>query len=210
MKSGQSPLAGTVRSFNLEEDEMMPLECRIFPFFGIVIFLSGCFLTGCGYYFRATGEPLGIKIESIAIPMIESTSSDIGFEADFTKIIREEFISHAKVPLLSMEEAQTALTGEIYDIRTEPLSYNLQQQTVSGVVTTFEVTKSRRLKVKLDMRLTDRSTGKVIWHEKAMAENASFEVDEDPLVTRFNQQQALESIARQLAKRIFLKTMERF
>ena len=188
----------------------MPFECRIFRLLGVFIFLSGCFLSGCGYGFRATGEPLGLKIGSIAIPMIESTSSNIGFEADFTRIIREEFISHVKVPLVSVEEAQAVLTGRIYDIRTEPLSYELEQQTVDGVVTTFEVTKSRRLKVKLDMRLADRRTGKVIWHDRAMEEKASFAVDEDPLVTQYNQQQALESIARRLAKRIFLKSVERF
>jgi hypothetical protein len=91
-----------------------------------------------------------------------------------------------------------------------PLSYRVEQQTVSGVVTTYEETRSRRLILKLDMRLTDTKMGKVIWHEKAMEEMAIFEVSEDPLVTQFNQRLALEIIARELANRIFLKTMERF
>ena len=196
----------------MEEDEIVSFVCRFFPFLGlgVLIVLSGCFLLGCGYGFRATGEPLGMRFESIAIPMIESASSNMGFEADFTRIIREEFISHVKVPLVPIEDAQAVLNGRIYDIRTEPLSYNLQQQTVSGVVTTYEVTRSRKLIVKLDMRLTDKSTGKVIWHDRAMEEKASFVVDEDPLVTRYSQQQAWGSIARQLAKRVFLRTMERF
>jgi hypothetical protein len=44
-----------------------------------------------------------------------------------------------------------------------------------------------------------------------MEEMAIFEVsEEDPLVTQFNQRLALELIARALADRIFLKTMERF
>ena len=64
--------------------------------------------------------------------------------------------------------------------------------------------------LKLDMRLTDAKTGKVIWNVKAMEEMAIFEVSEDPLVTQFNQRVALEFIARELAARIFLKTMERF
>jgi hypothetical protein len=32
----------------------------------------------------------------------------------------------------------------------------------------------------------------------------------DPMVTRYNQKVALEIIARRLAKKIYLKTMERF
>ena len=165
---------------------------------------------GCGYHFRATGEPIGIKYESLAIPLMTSTSSNMGFEADFTRIIREEFIDHAKIPLVPEERAQAVLVGRIYGIETGPLTFDTRQQTVSGELTTHEVTKSRRLKIKLDIRLTDRTLGKTIWHERAMMEQASFMVSADPLVNRYHQQQALEKIARRLSKRIFLKTMERF
>jgi len=134
----------------------------------------------------------------------------MGFEADFTRIIREEFISHARVPLVSRSKAQAVLTGRVYDIRTDPLTYNLRQQTVQGELITHEVTNNRRLKIRLDIRLTDRSTGRDIWHEKAMEEKASFRVESDPLATQYYHQEALEKIARQLAKRIYLKTMERF
>ncbi len=181
------------------------------PFFwGISLLVLGCICTSCGYSFRSTGEPMGISLYSLAIPMIESTSSDIGFEASFTKIVRDKFISQGRVTLVSMDRAEAVLSGRVYEIRTVPLSYRIEQQTVSGVVTTFEETRSRRLILKLDMRLTDRKTGKAIWHEKAMEEMAIFEVSEDPIVTQFNQRLALEIIARELANRIFLKTMERF
>lgn len=153
---------------------------------------------------------MGIKMESIAIPMIESTSSDLGFEADFTRIIREEFIRNSKVPLISSEEAQTILSGRIYDIWTEPLGYDLNQQTVEGAVSTYAKTKSRILRVKVDMRFEDKATGKVIWRNENMEEKASYVVDRDPLVTQFNQKNALETIAKRLAKRIFLQAMERF
>jgi hypothetical protein len=36
--------------------------------------------------FRAAGEPVGIELTSIAIPMIESAASIKGFEADFTTV----------------------------------------------------------------------------------------------------------------------------
>jgi hypothetical protein len=151
--------------------------CRIF----LLVLL--CICMSCGYSFRATGEPMGIRLDSLAIPMIESTSSDIGFEASFTKIVRDKFIAQGKVPLVSAEQAQAVLSGKVYDIRTVPLSYRVEQQTVGGVVTNYEETTRRRL---------------------------IFEVSEDPLVTQFNQRVALEFIARELAARIFLKTMERF
>ena len=172
--------------------------------------LPGFLITGCGYSIRASGDPMGIKMESMAIPMIESTSSDLGFEADFTRVIREEFIRNSKVPLVSKEEAQTVLSGRIYDIRTEPVSYDLDQQTINGAVTTYTETRTRMLRVKVDMRFEDKGTGKVIWRNENMEEKMSYVVDRDPLVTRFNKKNALETIAERLAKRIFLQTMERF
>lgn len=176
----------------------------------LIFILAPCFTMGCGYHFKAAGEPVGIKIQNLSIPLITSTSSNIGFESDFTRIIRKEFISHAKVPLVSMESAQAVLTGHIVEIKTEPLTYNIEQLTVKGHSTTYEETNSRRLKIKLSIKLKDRETGKVIWWDRGMEEKASFIVGSDPLANRYNQQQALEKIARRLAKRIYLKTMERF
>jgi len=167
-------------------------------------------MLGCGYRFRATGEPLGIQIESLAIPMITSTSSEMGFEADFTRVIREEFISHGRIPIVSEAGAQAVLIGRIYDVRTEALSYDYREHTVGGDATTHEVTRSRRLKIRLDMQLIDRKNDKVIWRDEAMEERASFVVDEDPLTTRYHRREALEKIARRLAKRVYLKTVERF
>jgi outer membrane lipopolysaccharide assembly protein LptE/RlpB len=132
---------------------------------------------GCGYQFRALGEPIGISIESLAIPLISSTSSEIGFEADFTKVIRDEFISHARVPLVPEERAEKVIMGRIYDIRTDPLTYTSRSLTVSGQVTTYEVTRSRKLSLKLDAQLVDRKEGKVIWRDQSMAGSANFAVD---------------------------------
>lgn len=176
---------------------------------GLLLLLS-LLLAGCGYHFRADGEPVGIQIESLAIPLFSSTSSEIGFEADFTKVIRQEFISNGRVPLVPEEKAQVVLIGKIQEIRADPLAYSSQDVMVGGNKSTYQVTKSRKLRVKLDVQLVDRRQGKIIWREAAMEEQASYFVSGDPLETRYSEQQALEKIAGRLAKRIYLRTMERF
>jgi hypothetical protein len=165
---------------------------------------------GCGYHFRPGGEPMGIEIRSLAIPLMTSTSSYGGFEADFTRIIRDEFISHGRVPVVGTEEAGAVLTGSISHITTRPLTYDTVEQTVGGRTVTHETTSSRKMKVRLDVSLVDRSTGRSIWHDPAMEEEVRFDVTPDPLLNRYNRQQALIKIAGLLAKRIYLKTMERF
>ena len=174
----------------------------------VLIFLGASL--GCGYHFRTTGEPVGLKIQSLAIPLITSTSSSLGFEGIFTKAVRNEFVSHSKVPLVSKEKASAVLLGEVIEIRVEPLTYSLVQSTVEGKVTNYELTNSRRLRIKLSASLVDRTSGKIIWADKDLEEKGTFIVGTDPLVNRYNKRTAVQEIAQSLARRLYLKTMERF
>jgi hypothetical protein len=171
---------------------------------GALLFAFLVLLGSCGYKVRPVGQPVGIDIESLAIPMMESTSSLAGFEGDFTKLIRQEFVSHSRVPLVSREEAQMVLLGRVHIIKTEPLGYSL------AVSKDYPVTSSRWLIMRLEARLVDRRSGKIIWTEKNLEEKSSFQVGADPLVNQYNERQALEENAGRLAKRLYLRTMERF
>ena len=166
--------------------------------------------TCCGYHFRADGRPIGIEMNSIAIPMVTSSSSEKGFEADFTRILREEFISHSEVVIVETGQADMILKGRIINIETRPLSYDSREYDVGGGTVTHETTSSRRLKIRLEVSLVERATGKSIWYDGDMEEDAMFNVENESLATQHNQQQALIKIAGILAKRIYLKTMERF
>lgn len=167
------------------------------------LFLLLLWSAGCGYTLEATGKPQGITISSLAIPLMKSPSSSLGFEGDFTRMIRQEFVSHSHVPLVSRDKAHMVLMGTVTDIRTEPLSYRISEDD-------FQVTTSRWLKVRLSARLMERASGKLIWDAQGMEEKASFTVSSDPLKTRYNRRKAAEKIARLLSERIYLKTMERF
>ena len=109
-----------------------------------------------------------------------------------------------------MPVAEVILIGHVHEISASPLTYDTQRQTVDGNTSSYEVTRSRRLRVVLDVKLMDNTKGQVIWRESNMIEKATFKVSTDPLSNRFNQKQALERITGRLAKRIYLKTMERF
>jgi len=178
-------------------------------FFLLTPLMVGSFILGCGYQFRASGEPLGIKLQSLAIPMIQSSSSELAFEATFTKVFRDTFISQTDVPLLPEGKADAVLAGRIFEIREEPIAFSQTQQNVGDRVTTYSVTSRRQVIISMDAKFTIKATGNVLWHEKMM-ERASYSVGTDPLVNRFNEQLAYEAIARLLASRLFLKSTERF
>ena len=176
----------------------------------LVLIISFAVCGGCGYSFRAKGEPIGISFESLAIPLFESTSTDRGFEAEFTEIIRNEFISHGNIPIISRDRAGAVLSGTIYEIDTEPLTYNTVRQSVGGNTVSYETVRSVKLIVRLNIEMRDGATGKVIWHDDSMEEETNYNVSEDPLQDRYNKEQAIRSIAGLMAKRIYLNTMERF
>ena len=182
----------------LLKDWFFGFRCEVFLVLG---FLIGLF--GCGYHLQATNTPKGIQIPSLAIPMIPSPSSSLGFEADFTMMIRKAFISHSRIPLTSRNQAAFILLGEVRRIDTEPLSYRVSHDN-------FNATSSRWLKITLAVKLMNRADGEIVWNDEAMEEKASFTVDSDPLRTRYNQRKAARRIAQLLAERIYLRTMERF
>lgn len=168
-------------------------------------------VAGCGYHLQATDRPMGgLQIKSLSIPLMASPSSWLGFEGDFTQVIRREFVSRSKIPLTSKAEAAMVLIGRVSKIWTEPIGYRTTQKTIQGRTYSYEETGSRWLIIKLDAKLLDSKTGKVIWSENNMEEKAAYDVNTDPLRTQYNQKKATESIAKLFAQRFYLKTMERF
>jgi hypothetical protein len=179
----------------------------------LYIFLILPIISGCGYSSRPMGEPLGIEIQSLSIPMIESPSSALGFEADFTSVVRREFISHSKAPLVSEKNAAMALIVKVVDIWTDPLSYNITKNDVQGSETVYETTNSRWIRIKVAAKLVDRSTGKTVWEDNNMRERTTYSLitdPPDPLANRYSEKKAVRRLAEDIAERLYLKTMETF
>lgn len=177
-----------------------------------VVFLVFIALGGgsCGYHFQQTGKPHGLEIGSIAIPMVKSPASTLGFEGTVTRVIREEFIDHSGLAVVPKERADAVLEIRITRIGSDPLTYDVTRSSVQGRTVNYEVTSSRWLWATMDARLIDRASGKVLWEKRGVREKAPYAVSTDPLETRYNRRLALGVIARNLAKKTYAQTMERF
>jgi hypothetical protein len=177
----------------------------------VILILGFCFLVfGCGYRFKSLGPPQNVRLEFLAIPPFSGASSYAGIEDDFTTIVRQEFLTRSKVRLVEEKSAQAVLRGRLYSVTTEPRTYTVTQQEIHGLVATDKVTRSRTLRVRLEISLKDTATGEIIWKDANLTDRASFKVTSDPFTTQHNQRRALIAIARDLAERIYSKTMERF
>jgi Lipopolysaccharide-assembly len=177
------------------------------------LFLLTLFLVGggaCAYHFQAVGKPVGLDIQSIAVPLVESPASTLGFEGQFTRIIRQQFIDHSALQVVSRDQADAVLELHITQIRSDPQSYETTRNVVQGRTLSYEVTKTRWLWLKMNARLVNRKSGTAIWNLKGMEEKAAYTVSSDPLETRYNRQAAVQTIAQNMANRLYAQTMERF
>ena len=125
-------------------------------------------------------------------------------------MIRKEFLTQSKIPFAPKGEAAAVLVGHVNKIWTEPIGYRTTSETIQGKTYNYEITNSRWLIIELDAKLMDRKTGKIVWSVNNMREKATYSVSSDPLKTQYNQRRATEKIAKLLAQRFYLKTMERF
>lgn len=164
----------------------------------------------CSYRLQQIGKPHGLEIESIAIPMVKSPASTLGFEGTFTRIIREEFIDNSGLAVVPKEKADAVLEMWITRIGSDPLTYEVTQFSVQNRTVNYATTSSRWLWVTMDARLVDRASGRTIWKQTGMKEKASYAVSTDPLETRYNRRLALKEIVRNLAKKAYAQTMDRF
>jgi len=181
--------------------------------FGLaVLFLIFITLGGgsCSYRLQQIGKPHGLEIGSIAIPMVKSPASTLGFEGTFTRVIREEFIDNSGLMVVPKEKADAVLELRITRIGSNPLTYEVTQTSVQNRTVNYATTSSRWLWVTMDARLIDRASGRIIWKQTGVKEKASYAVSADPLETRYNRRLALKKIARNLAKKAYAQTMDRF
>jgi hypothetical protein len=182
-------------------------SCTRFILF-LVFFALGA--GSCAYRFQQIGKPHGLEITSIAIPMVKSPSSTLGFETEFTRNIREEFIDYSGLPVVSKEGADGVLEIRITRIGSNPFTYTADERNVQGRTVQYETTSRRWLWVKMDARLVDRASGRILWEQKGMEDKAYYQVTTDPLQTRYYRRLAVGQVARNLAKKIYAQTMERF
>jgi len=179
----------------------------------LYLILFTMFAAGCGYRISSPGGPVDPAVPGIsglAISLVESPSSNLGFEAEFTRILRKEFISYSGMPLMSERDAPYVLECRVKKISTRPRRYRSTRTLLQGEEYVSWRTAARRMSVDLDARLVERATGNVIWHDDSMVETADWDLGADPLADRDAQRGAVRRLAERVAAKLYSRTVDRF
>ena len=154
------------------------------------IILLLLFFSACGYRFTGGGSlPSGIT--SISIEMFENRTSETGVENIITNDLIYEFTRHEQVVVTGSDKADAILTGVVKSISERTISHK-------GEYTSDE----RRVKLKLDLQLTDKSGG-VIWSAKDISDNEAYKVSSTKQVTERNKKVAIKRLSKRLAENIY-------
>jgi len=125
-------------------------------------------LAGCGY--RPVGRggapagtaahPAGTARPSLAIPLFANRSTEIGLESLFANTFIEAFGHSQALRLTSRpENADLILEGKIASVAYSSTAY-------------FNINRSlvRRVTIRVEVQLKQRSTGKVIWKDQGLVQ----------------------------------------
>lgn len=116
-------------------------------------------LQGCGYRPVARGpEATRQEPPTLAIPLFTNRSTEIGLESIFANSFIETFSRCKAIRLTPLpEKADLVLEGKIQSVAYSSAAF-------------FNVNRSlvRRVTIRVELQLTRRSTGKVVWKDSAV------------------------------------------
>ena len=168
------------------------------------------FAAGCGYKPSGSAVPDRMDISGLALSIVGSTSSSLGFEAEFTRTIRQEFISFSGIPLMTEADAPYILECNVREINTRPVRYTSKKSIIQGRESVFWRTAARELSIVVEARLIERATGNVLWHDSSIVENSTWNLRADPLADREAERVAVRKIAERIASQLYSRTAARF
>lgn len=157
-------------------------------------------LTGCGYHLVGSGSSLPGHIKKVGIPLTVNRTAEPGLEDVLTKAMIDEFNKDGRLKVVSNEEADAILYGEVVSFQTAALSFE------KGLVTGYRVV------MRVDLKLEDLKEKKVIWEEKDMESTlrSDYKPTSDVSATRDAKDEAIRKACRDIAQDIISRIHEGF
>jgi hypothetical protein len=157
-----------------------------------IIIISLFFLSGCGYQFKEYTSNLPSNIKSMAIPIFENQTNELGFEDILTAEVIAEFNRRQVLRVKTAGQADAVLVGKINSIIYSPVSYGSNY-----------LSSERRVLISLNLFIREASTGKILWKRDGLSFFQAYAVNQlDPELTDYLKRDALVKISQNLAEKI--------
>ena len=158
-------------------------------------------LAGCGYHVSGHADLLPKNIKTIAVPPFGNATTRYQLARLLPEDITREFLSRTRYSVIAdPAKADAVLTGVILNAFAFPSTID----PVSGRATGIQAS------VYLQLTLTDRATGQVLWSRPSAQFNERYEIAIDPAQYFDESSTAVIRLSQDVAREVVSGVLEKF
>jgi outer membrane lipopolysaccharide assembly protein LptE/RlpB len=158
-------------------------------------------LSGCGYHVAGHVDTLPEEIHTIAIPAFKNTTTQYKIADSITGAVSREMIerSHYHV-VANPDDADAVLAGAVVLFTSYPITLDPNTGRASGIAVI----------VHLQLSLTEKKTGKVLFSRPDYTISEQYEISVDPKSYFDESPAAVDRLSRDVARSVVSGILERF
>jgi outer membrane lipopolysaccharide assembly protein LptE/RlpB len=160
------------------------------------VLLLGSAAGGCGYSLRGN---LPDHLKTVSVPLFRNRTTESGAESTITAAVVNAFTSSGRLRVVSLEQADSVLDGEITGYQVQSLTYDSRLNL-----------RSYRLTVSMNVRFRDLRRVEVLWQQDGLVENADFDVAGQVSDTISREEGAVKQAALEIGRKLVNHAVDRF
>ena len=155
----------------------------------------------CGYHVAGRGDQIPKDVHTIAVLPFSNATSRYKVDQYLTRAVTHEFISRTRFRVLPDEkDADATLRGAVVNIFITPVIFD----PASGRATSIQMI------TQMQVTLSERRTGKVIYQNQNFEARERYEVATDPRAYFEESDAGLERMSRSVARNLVSAILEKF
>ncbi|MCC6391222.1 MAG: LptE family protein [Bryobacterales bacterium] len=163
--------------------------------------LWGVMFTSCGYHVSGHADALPKSIKTIAVPAFGNNTTRYRLSDRLPQAITREFISRTRYQVVpDVNSADAILQGSVVNVLSFPTTFDTRTGRAAGV----------QINVYLNLNLTERATGKVLYSNPNMEVRERYEISIDPLAYFEESETALDRLSKEVAGAVVSRVLETF
>ena len=163
--------------------------------------IAAAALSSCGYHVGGRATLLPKTVRTIAVPAFGNATPFVRLTGLLTQDVTREFLSRTKYNVVAdPAQADAILSGTVVNFINTPIVYNPQGNRATGV----------QVLLILQLTLTDRHTGQVLFSRPAAEFRERYEIAIDPQQYFNESGTALQRLSRDVSRSVVTQILEAF
>ena len=151
---------------------------------------------GCGYSLRGN---LPGHLKTVSVPVFKNLTTEAGVESTITSAVVNAFTSSGRLKVVSLEDADSILDGDITGYQVQSLTYDSKLNL-----------RSYRLTVTMNVSFRDLRRTETLWQQDGLVEEVSFDVAGQVSDTISREEGAVKQAALEIGRKIVGHAVDRF